>query len=120
MAGATVERLHVQLAAMLEVSSEQTFGGDAAARASVLRWLASPRPLGQLHMLMHLLNRGLVVCTNLTGNEWEAEVLQCQIHHSNRPAVSDSVQGEDDLGNFEAELAALNIDPLPRAVADLL
>ena len=120
LATAEAGRLHVELAALLEVSSEQVFGGDATARASTLRWLASPRSLGQLAVLAHLLNRGMVVCTNVTGTEWEAEILQCReplpgLDNSQPPA-----QDDEDLHHFEEELEALSIVPLPQSLIDEL
>ena len=121
LAESHVERLHVRLGALLEVAPEHVFGGDSAGRAATLRWLATSRPLGQLQTLAHLLNRGLVVCTSCTGNDWEAEVLDWNASDVSRVESSDVVEALDgDLKSFEDELAALSVEALPQTLIDAL
>ena len=105
-----VHALHIKLATLLEVASETCFGGDREARASTLRWLSSPRPVHQLHALVALLNRGLIICTNSSGEDCEAEFLEWspdELHSLVAPVPQTTKSDWPHLQSFEAELAAL-------------
>ena len=113
--------MHRDLACMIQLMPTDRFDKiKYGLKAGLLRWLQTPRSVGELSGLLVLMNRGLIVCTGSsegdTDDVWDGEIIKADFSHipfhveggAGEPA-SDVTSEYDELNmkTFEEELKQL-------------
>lgn len=111
--------MHRDLACMVQLMPADRFDKiKPGLKAGLLRWLQTPRSVGELSGLLVLMNRGLIVCTgsgegNDTDDVWDGEIIKADFGHisfevdgGGEQAVTDEFD-ELNMKTFEEELKQL-------------
>ena len=116
-----IHMMHRDLACMVQLMPADRFDKiKYGLKAGLLRWLQTPRSIGELSGLLVLMNRGLIVCTGSsegdTDDVWDGEIIKADFSHIpfhveggvGEPA-SDVTSEYDELNmkTFEEELKQL-------------
>ena len=75
-------------------------------KAGLLRWLQTPRSVGELSGLLVLMNRGLIVCTgssegNETDDVWDGEIIKADFGHISFEVDEGGVPASDVTSEFD-------------------
>lgn len=77
-------------------------------KAGLLRWLQTPRSVGELSGLLVLMNRGLIVCTGSsegdTDDVWDGEIIKADFSH-----IPFEVEGGEPASDVTSEFDELNM-----------